>query len=161
MRPAALLGLLAGCATPPVALLGTGELAWEPLAEGDDLTVIRGPQGGYHVLGSVRTAGLVPGDAEALDDASNPTVTFQLTVDGEALAPFAVYAQGLDPLDPPRDGLTHEMIGRLVILDVADDDEVVGLDATLSVEVADAVGVAALDERVVRLRAHPLNDAPP
>ncbi len=150
---------LVACGAPDVRV-GTGELAWEALGEGDALTVVHGPQGGYHVLGSVRTAGLNPGTGE-LDDPSNPTVTFQLTQEGVPLAPFAVSRQGLDALDPARDGATHELIGRLVILDISDDDEVVDREATLEVVVEDAGGLVLTDERTVMLRAHPLNNTAP
>ena len=50
----------------PAVLLGTGEWEWQDLYE--EINVILGPQGGYHILGSVRVRGLVPGDPENLED---------------------------------------------------------------------------------------------
>lgn len=41
---------------PPAALevqIGTGATAWEPLEALDPLTMVHGPQGGWHLLGSV------------------------------------------------------------------------------------------------------------
>jgi hypothetical protein len=40
------------------ALIGTGEYEWEDLLAGDPVTMIHGPQGGWHILGSVRLANL-------------------------------------------------------------------------------------------------------
>src|SRR6185436_3266908 len=34
--------------------IGTGEYEWVDLSEGDDVTMVHGPQGGWHILGSVR-----------------------------------------------------------------------------------------------------------
>ncbi len=66
---------LAGCPSPKppddaagdaiVALgtadLGTGQLAWEPLApSGTHVELIHGPQGGYHIFGRVRFDRLGP-----------------------------------------------------------------------------------------------------
>lgn len=45
------------CDTPAVAV-GTGVDRFEPLAEDADVDVINGPQGGWHVLGAVRTWGM-------------------------------------------------------------------------------------------------------
>jgi hypothetical protein len=41
-------------AADPTAVIGTGEYAWEPLEPGDEITMVHGPQGGWHILGSVR-----------------------------------------------------------------------------------------------------------
>jgi len=38
----------------PTLLLGTGEIQFEPLEVDQMLTMIHGPQGGWHMLGSVR-----------------------------------------------------------------------------------------------------------
>ena len=38
----------------PTAVVGTGEYAWEPLEPGNEITMVHGPQGGWHILGSVR-----------------------------------------------------------------------------------------------------------
>ena len=58
-----MLALLACVAGPedtegpvePAVELGTGEWEWEDL--GEVINVIRGPQGGYHLLGSLRARG--------------------------------------------------------------------------------------------------------
>ena len=105
----------------PQALLGTGEWEWEALSDGDEIYVIQGPQGGWHLLGSVRTVGLVPGDPTSLGDPENPTTTFQVWVDGAPLVPNAMYVQGLDSILGGVPPYTHEMIGRFAILDITGD----------------------------------------
>jgi len=57
-----------GCAAPSDpcfdteawATIGTGENQWEDLNEGDPVTMVHGPQGGWHVLGSVRAGQMGP-----------------------------------------------------------------------------------------------------
>jgi hypothetical protein len=38
----------------PELTIGTGEFHWKNLADGDSLTMVHGPQGGWHMLGSMR-----------------------------------------------------------------------------------------------------------
>ncbi len=45
-------------AGPPEVLLGVGETAWAPLAAGDTVTVVEGPQGGYHIWFAIETKNL-------------------------------------------------------------------------------------------------------
>lgn len=40
--------------SPPGLTIGTGEYEWEDLSEGDEVTMVHGPQGGWHMLGSAR-----------------------------------------------------------------------------------------------------------
>jgi len=47
-----------GCA--PEVVIGTGEDAFLELPSGSELTMIHGPQGGWHMLASVRVAGTSP-----------------------------------------------------------------------------------------------------
>jgi hypothetical protein len=54
-------GLPAACACEPATIeVGTGADAFEAVAEGDPVTMVHGPQGGWHVLGSARVANLAP-----------------------------------------------------------------------------------------------------
>ncbi len=41
----------------PTVEIGAGETAWEALAEGAEHTMVHGPQGGWHMLGSVKATG--------------------------------------------------------------------------------------------------------
>lgn len=140
----------------PAVELGTGELAFVPLADGDELDVIFGPQGGYHVLGSVRTLDIEPGDTEDLANPRNPEVVFSLRVNGEPLEIVGSYTQGLRPSDQPP--WSHQMLNRFIILDIDDDDDIVGQTAEFTVSLTDVRDVIFEDRREVLLVKHPAND---
>lgn len=54
-------GLAGGCFSRPASVeVGGGALAFEPVAEGAELTMVHGPQGGWHVLASARFTGVNP-----------------------------------------------------------------------------------------------------
>ncbi len=95
MRSSAIALLLIGCASSPgdsgacgslSAEIGEGEFAYEPRVDGDAVTMVHGPQGGWHIdlageiTGSSRTVELVPSIVEAtqmvsiagLDQADGP-----------------------------------------------------------------------------------------
>ncbi len=172
MRLLLAMALLAGCEPTggnggegdPIVEIGTGEYEFEAITEGQELQVIQGPQGGFHVLGSMRSQGLVAGDRDDLANADNPTVTFDVVIDGTSYILFeqgestAEYTQGLDPSQEADEGWSHEMTGRLVKLDIVEDDEVADLDATVSVTVADVEGDSASDSVEVLLVPHPFNE---
>ena len=135
--------------------LGTGEDAFEPIMDGETLQFIRGPQGGWHFLGSVRVSGLEPGDPDRLDDPDNPTTEFRVTRDGARVDLMAaVYTQGLRPVSGM--GGTFEMVGRLVILDIMRDEDLDGVTVDMEVTV-NAVDGSAGDRRTIRAERHPLN----
>lgn len=47
----------AACAcAPPAVTIGTGPFPFAPMAEGQDVVMVHGPQGGWHVLASLRAA---------------------------------------------------------------------------------------------------------
>ena len=163
IRQLPLLGL-SGCQVAEVPVdpgieLGTGELEFEALDDGDELSLIRGPQGGYHFLGSVRTKGIEAGDPDDLTHPDNPTVTFQANILDMDLVPNAQYEQGLD--ENQVDPWTHEMIGRLAILDIGHnvdaDNQMAGLDVRFSVTVVDASGDEYTDLVDAIITLHPFN----
>lgn len=45
---------------PPAVEIGTGDEQWEDIATDAPLTMIHGPQGGWHMLASVRIGGAAP-----------------------------------------------------------------------------------------------------
>jgi hypothetical protein len=48
-----------GCfGSAPEAEIGSGESEWVSLSEGDPVTMVHGPQGGWHMLGSLWAANL-------------------------------------------------------------------------------------------------------
>jgi hypothetical protein len=146
-----LLSLLLACGGPdagqvPVeGQLGTGEWEWEALVDGDEIPVIQGPQGGFHLLGSVRVAGLETGDPDDLSESQNPTTSFHVWRGSTDLTPGARYVQGLDPVTDDIEPFTHEMIGRFAILDIDDDDELDGVELLFEVVVEDVQGELASD----------------
>jgi hypothetical protein len=50
-------GVSAPCDVPVQVEVGTGSSAFEPLAAGSAVTMVHGPQGGWHMLGSLRAVG--------------------------------------------------------------------------------------------------------
>lgn len=156
-----LLGLVTACsasaeapdAGPPSLELGTGSANFEALANGDTIYIVQGPQGGYHFFGSLQARSMVAGDSEDLSDPSNPQTTFEAFVgDTRVDAMASSYKQGLRV----RDGVA-EMIGRQVILDIEDDDELDGATVRFTVTVEDTGGITLSDERTLTAVKHPGN----
>lgn len=141
----------------PEAILGTGSWMWEDLNEGDSLPVIQGPQGGFHLLGSVRLRGVGAGDYTNVSDATNPTTTFEVLWNGENLTPDSEFTQGIRPAPKHAKPWTHEMVGRFAILDIEADDELDGVDVEFSVTVTDVNGLSATDSLMVKTYADELN----
>lgn len=158
---AALLSLLLmGCPTAggdPAIELGTGEIEFTPLSDGDELLIVFGPQGGYHVEGAFRVAGVDPGDRNDLTEPRNPRMEFDLVTEGGTLVMIGEIQQGLDDAPSSAAPYTHELLGRRVILDIVNDQIYNGDAATFSVELTDADGVVLSDSVDVVLAPHPLN----
>jgi hypothetical protein len=154
--------LLGGCAgevieVDPNVVLGTGEITFEPIVEGQDLEFILGPQGGYHFLASMRVQGVAAGDPADRTFSGNPTTTFTafLVEDGSRIdLDASSYTQGLEPLP---DGVTYQMVGRLLILDIRDCADLENRDVRIEVEVRDDAGVVVRDARTVRAVPSPFN----
>jgi len=152
--------LLAACSADvdPALVLGTGEIEFEHLADGDELEVIRGPQNGFHVLGAIRVAGIEPGNSDNLAATDNPTTVFTLTTDaGEVQFPNEI-VQGLPTAPRSAAPWSHEMLNRRVVLDILSDDELDGVDATLAVTLTDVDGEALTGAVDVHLVPSPFND---
>ncbi len=153
--------LLGACASPGGAgvELGTGTTAFTPLGDGDEVYIVQGPQGGYHLDGSVRATGIVHGDPEDLSSPDNPTTVFRVLRAGEAVSgtanqPDVSYTQGLDESAEPT---FCEMVGRRVYLNIGDDDDLVGSTLTVEVTLSDVDGRVLMDSREVFAVAHPDN----
>ena len=158
LRALALAFVLAGCpVAEPAAIIGTGELEWVSMEDDDELEVILGSQSGYHLLGSVRVAGIEGGDADDLTNPANPTTRFDVILEGSSILLTGEFTQGLErTVGNPE--WTHEVIGRRAILDIEDDDDLEGETVLFSVEVTDIHGVVVSDEVSVEVIKHPLND---
>ena len=148
----------AGCTPPePAFELGTGELEFEALEDGDEILVIHGPQGGYHLLGSLRSAGIEAGNHEDLGDPDNPTIELEVEHEGRQLVVNGTFTQGMVPSSPGNPSWTHEVLGRLAILDIADDSELDGEEVVFSARITPTSGPVFTDSRTLTVEPHPLN----
>jgi hypothetical protein len=135
------------------AAVGTGYQAFEPL--GDELGILAGPQGGFHLNLNARIRGLEFGNTEDLLDPSNPSTSFAVYLaDTDERIDMASCALrlGYRREDEEFGALQH---GVSVILDVANQMEVEPLFdrmARLEVEIVDADGRHTRAERTVTLR---------
>ncbi len=142
----------------PDALLGQGEYEWEDLSDADEVFVIQGPQGGFHILASVRTKGIEAGNPDDLLDPSNPETNFSVVSAGVDLILTGQYLQGIAQAPEDADPWTHEMVGRFAILDIDNDDVLDGVEITLSVSVVDADGIEVRDSRTLTATPHWANE---
>lgn len=132
----------------PSIAIGTGEIEFVPITDGQNLQFVQGPQGGYHFLASMRVTGVDPGDRRNRDDPRNPTTEFRAYLGDQRVDLMASrYVQGLDASPGLSD--TYEMVGRLLILDITDPAQLRGMDTRLEVTVTDADGVTLTDSRTV------------
>ena len=92
----------------PTAVIGTGEYAWEPLEPGTEITMVHGPQGGWHILGSVRIDGMY----------ENVEIRYTITdvPSGQVVSDNDYFVQQV-----PLDGCEGEVIGRYGYLNDYDD----------------------------------------
>jgi hypothetical protein len=145
---------------PPEVSLGTGTEDFVEVQDGDEVIIVFGPQGGYHLDGSLRLQGLNAGVHTDLSHPDNPTTTFEvLTSGGEPVSGLdgdntITYVQGIDPTDEPG---VYEMVGRRIFLDIDDDDELVGDLLTVTVTVVDVDGIRVEDSHALLAVPHPQN----
>lgn len=140
MRPLLLLPLLVGCGTDPACeavagtapsvTIGTGTQVFAPVADGATVELERGFQGGIHVYGALRTAGLAQDPSRR---ARLPIVTFRTLDDGVAIGGFSNVATTLQPIG---DGVL-EGLALQAVFDSADPTDVIGQIVTLHAEVRD------------------------
>lgn len=133
----------------PSCELGTGELTFEPLVDGQDLMQVRGPQGLWHAYGSVRCQGIVPGhDINPLDP-TNPIITWKLDDCGKLIA-------GYEELPRPmnRDGVAA-LTGELLVFRTRTYRETLGRTLQLIFHLEDDNGVVIDIQREVRIVGEP------
>lgn len=162
---AALLASACGGATPRDAgpervELGTGTVAFEPLAQEDDLELIAGLQGGHHLIVHARITGMDPGDPEQAGLPENPRTSFAAFGEDGRQLDLELPAYTLGYVAEP-DGWYALPSGR--ILQVREDEvnQVLQQRVRVSVRVVDARGAAATDERWVRVIPFSGDDAGP
>jgi hypothetical protein len=117
--------------------LGTGGTSFVPVADGDSVPIIHGPQGGYHIWGSVQARYVDPFCVK---------LRFTLTPDG-ATAPFTVRTDTVD-LTGTSDGLSvGQHVGTQVFL--PDPTMVQGKPCHWHLDVTDAEGRTGADEHLI------------
>lgn len=120
--------------------LGTGTRTFEPLDPGQEVPIIQGIQGGFHVWGGFRGGGFDDGDVR---------LRFWLDLDGETLA-RADYAEFGLPTDR-RDPTTYDYAGVAVVYDSNDAVQPTsGSTMTLRVEV-ESVGDGQVLEDMIEV----------
>jgi hypothetical protein len=120
--------------------LGTGQATFEPLADGDALELVAGPQGGWHLDATLAFAGFGP---------SGVTLVYEaLGTDAERVS-FTTRADLHEISVVPADDGWHRL-GDRIVLDITSPADVVGTEVV--VRVTAALGEQTWsDERQVRV----------
>jgi hypothetical protein len=137
-------------APPPAACdLGTGTVAFVGFVPWvrDEVEVVRGRQGLWHVVGAVRCTGVVPGDAADILAPTNPTVSWEI------LDPVGLVIAGYDGLRRPMGGLGPgaNLLDEYLVFRTATYAEALDRDATMRFRLEDADGTRVEVEEPVRL----------
>jgi hypothetical protein len=119
--------------------LGAGGTSFIPLADGDPVELVAGPQGGFHVDVGLQFGGFGPGGVVLSYDAVDPATAQRVSFVTEGLTTAA-------SVTVSEDG--WERLGDRVVLDVRTADEAVGRELVLRVT-GSVDGAAASDERRV------------
>jgi len=129
---------------PPSLALGTGEAEFTPFDDGGGLPFFKGPQGGWHVYGSLQAAGVNPGDPTNTAAPDLPTLSFQVLEGGAFLGGY----QGLPrTLDEAGGAGGYELIGELLVLGIAAPEDAEGLAVTVDAELRDSCGTTLHEAR--------------
>lgn len=128
--------------------LGTGVDTFIPLSDGDPLPFERGPQGGYHVYGSLRATGVDVGDPNYPFELTNPHIWFSVEQEGAEIALLVDQPRALTPLD---DAGHFGVLGELVIFSVPDPTTLNGTTARLTGRLTDRCERGGEDSREVVL----------
>lgn len=122
--------------------LGTGTQAWAPLAEGAEIPLIAGPQGGWHLDVGACVAGMDPSGVQLVYEA--------LTEDAERISFVTQATLDARSVLSAEDGFYR--VGDRVVLDIAAADEVLAQAVILRVTAA-LEGQTWSDERRVVVAA--------
>ena len=87
----------------------------------------------------------------------NPTAVFEVWRGQDRLDFQDPFTQGLDPLPATEEPWTHVVAGRFVILDIDDDDELIGDEIRFAVVLEDVEGREVRDERSLVVIPNPFN----
>lgn len=131
----------------PACTLGTGLTALEPFPP-EGMPVIRGPQGGWHVFGSLVCEGIEGGSDRDLLDPTNPTVSWRV-LDGEG-ALLAGYENLRRPMATPEG---PRLIGEFLVFRTRTYAEVLDRDVTVDLYLRDVNGAEIRLSAATRLVA--------
>ena len=119
--------------------LGTGETSFEPLEDGDPVIVVNGPQGGQHILGSLKTWNMT--------GIATVHFTIQRASDQSYVSDQVYRLQLFEEGDCAWSYIG--MYGYLGFVAAPNDDSFLWLDAIMRMEVTDENGRTASDEVTV------------
>ena len=146
-----------GCSSDGGIEIGTGALNFQALVEHDPVTMVHGPQGGWHMLGSVRTHGMD----------SIVTVNYWITADGHGDAVVSDNRYRVaQVMDEDCSGYFPGMYGYLSVGDIAEGEadtppELLADEAvTLHMAVEDIGGCVAEAHLQVAARPDPVDLVP-
>ena len=144
-----------GCTSEPATLeLGTGSDTFETLADGQQLTMVHGPQGGWHMLGSGRVTN------------TRDVVGFLYTIEAVESGVQVSWNQYYVQLASVGDctGAYPGMYGYLDVAALADGDAdtppeiLAGQEMRLDLTVTDPDGRTATDSRTVIAALDPMDE---
>lgn len=143
----------------PAVDIGTGEIEFVPLEDGDRLAIVEGAQGGYHLFGALRCKGLVAGDPDDLGDPDNPTMSFGIDHGSESIVALNQITQGLDEAPESEAPWTHWMLDREARMSIPLGDDVTldGETVEFSIRITDVEGTVAEDTVSLVLFPSPTN----
>lgn len=134
----------------PMVEIGTGFPDFEPLTDGQEVSIIQGIQGGYHIWGGLRASGLDPRDIH---------IRFEVVHEGTVVA-LADYDDNIDYDGPVN---ADEVAGGAAPIweyaavavifgseETRNIESVTGVDVTMNLSLTDQRGVTATDSISLR-----------
>jgi hypothetical protein len=151
LAAAAGCGPAADCAAaardPGSVELGTGSVVFKALAEGGNLELIQGEQGGIHTWASARFTGVYPGVWDDPLSTYNPVLQFTIE---STEGPLAIYLPQRRPLKVRSDD-TIEIVGEAVQMLATSLDQAAWQTAQFTIQLEDSCGTSVIDSRSVLL----------
>ena len=144
-----------GPAGEAIAELGAGATDFLSLADGEELVIDSGLQGGYHFVVHARARGIDPGNATLPGMPENPRTLFAAYREDGTQLSFDMPPHRLGYQATADDWLALGA-GRILQLDITDPAEIDGESIVLVLDIEDRVGRLAQDERTIIATFAPL-----
>ena len=132
---------------PASVELGTGSVVFKALAEGGNLELIQGEQGGIHTWASARFTGVYPGVWDDPLSTYNPVLQFSIE---STEGPLAIYLPQRRPLKVRSDD-TIEIVGEAVQMLATSLDQAAWQTAQFTIQLEDSCGTSVIDSLSVLL----------